>query len=229
MSMMQEVIRVPLSARKIRRLYDFLSHIYDFVTRYEISPKKEALKIANVQEGSRVLEVGFGTGRILLEFARKVGNTGEAYGLDLSRKMTDRARRLIERNDLSERTSFIIGNAGNLPFLDSAFDMVFSSYMFDLIDTPAIPGILAELKRVLKPTGRLVLVSLSKGPRWYESMKAYEFLYRLSPSLLGGCRPVFLEPYLEKMGFKDVKRRLMHAGRLMTTEIVWADKASGSS
>lgn len=222
---MQEAIRVPLSAQKIRRLYDFLSYIYDFVTRCEINPKREALKISNVHEGSRVLEVGFGTGRILLEFAQKVGNTGEAYGLDLSRKMTYRARRLIERNDLSERTSFMIGNADNLPFLDSAFDIVFSSYMFDLIDTPAIPGILTELKRVLKPAGRLVLVSLSKGTRWYDNMRLYEFLYKLSPSLLGGCRPVFLTPYLEKTGFKEVKRRLTHAGRLMTTEIVWADKA----
>jgi hypothetical protein len=55
-------------------------------------------------------------------------------------------------------------------------------------------------------------------------MKPYEWVYKRSPSLLGGCRPVLLKPYLQELGFGDIERKYMLAGHLMPTEIVWANK-----
>lgn len=185
---------------------------------------KKALEIANLGENLVVLEAGFGTGNTVVELARKVGNTGEVYALDVSQKMTNRTHGRLHRCNLSDRVDLILGDGRNTPFCDAIFDLVFSSYMLDLIDSAVIPRVLLEFKRILKPTGRLVLVGLSKGSKWCDDMRLYEWLYSRSPSLLGGCRPVLLAPYLQELGFKNVEREYMRAGHLMPTEIVWAKR-----
>ena len=219
-------VRVPLSGKRIQTLYDSMSSTYDLLTRYEKGALKKALEIANLEENLVVLEAGFGTGKTLVELAKKVGNIGEVYALDLSQKMTTRTHRALHTCNLSDRVNLIVGDAENISFRDAIFDLVFSSYMLDLIDTAAIPRILIEFKRLLKPAGWLVLVGLSKGSKWYDNMKLYEWMYRRSPSLLGGCRPVLLAPYLQELGFRDVNREYMRAGHLMPTEIVWANKGA---
>jgi demethylmenaquinone methyltransferase/2-methoxy-6-polyprenyl-1,4-benzoquinol methylase len=224
MSVTHKAVRVPLSGKRIQTLYDSMSSIYDLITRYEKGSLKKALEIANLGENCVVLEAGFGTGKTVVELAKKVGDTGEIYALDISQKMTNRTHRLLHRRDLSDRVNLIVGDAESTHFCDATFDLVFSSYMLDLIDTAAIPRVLLEFKRILKPAGRLVLVGLSKGSKWYDNMKPYEWVYRRSPSLLGGCRPVLLAPCLQELGFKDVSREYMRAGHLMPTEIVWANK-----
>jgi len=201
-----------------------MSSIYDLLTRYERGSLEKALEIVNLRENLVVLEAGFGTGKTVVELAKTVGNTGEVYALDVSQTMTNRTHRILHRCNLSDRVNVILGDAGHTSFCDAVFDLVFSSYMLDLIDTAAIPRVLSEFKRLLKPAGWLVLVGLSKGSKWYDNMKLYEWAYRRSPSLLGGCRPVLLAPYLQELGFKNVNREYMRAGHLMPTEIVWANK-----
>ena len=217
--------RVPLSGRRIQTLYDSMSPIYDLVTRHEKRSLKRALEIANLGENLVVLEAGFGTGKTVVELAKKVGNTGQIYAIDVSMKMTNRTRGVLRRRNLLDRVSLIVGDAENTSFRDAIFDLVFSSYMLDLIDTTVIPRVLLEFKRLLKPSGWLVLVGLSKGSKWHDNMKLYEWLYRRSPSLLGGCRPVQLVPYLQELGFKNVNREYMRAGHLMPIEIVWTHKS----
>jgi len=216
--------RVPLSGKKIQSLYDSLSHIYDLLTRFEKDSLKKALGIASVRENFVVLEAGFGTGKTLVEFAKKIGNTGELYGLDISRKMANKSQRVLRRHRLSSRVNLVLGDMECAPFSDGIFDLVFSSYTLDLIDTAMIPRVLSEFKRLLKPTGRIVLVGLSEGSKWYDNMKLYGWVYRRLPSLLGGCRPVLLMPYLQELKFEGIGREFMRAGHLMPTEIVWASK-----
>ena len=217
-------VRVPLLGKRIQSLYDSMSPIYDLVTQYEKESLKKALRIADPKRNSVVLEAGFGTGKTVVQLAERVGNTGEVYALDVSQEMTNRTHRLLHRRNLADRVNLIVGDAENTAFCDSFFDLVFSSYMLDLVDTAAIPRVLLEFKRLLKPAGRLVLVGLSKGSKWYDNMKPYEWVYNLSPSLLGGCRPVLLTPFLQELGFGDIEREYMLAGHLMPTEIVWANK-----
>jgi ubiquinone/menaquinone biosynthesis C-methylase UbiE len=224
MSVTQGHVRVPLSGKRIQTLYDSMSSIYDLLTRYERGSLKKALEIANPRENLLILEAGFGTGRTLVELAKKVGDTGEVYALDVSRTMTNRTHRILHRCNLSHRVNLVIGDARHTPFCDTVFDLVFSSYMLDLIDSDAIPRVLSEFKRLLKSTGSLVLVGLSKGSKWYDNMKLYEWAYRRSSLLFGACRPVLLVPYLQELGFKNVNRKYMRAGHLMPTEIAWANK-----
>jgi ubiquinone/menaquinone biosynthesis C-methylase UbiE len=217
-------VQVPLSTKKIQTLYDSLSSIYDLATRYEYASLRRALEIVSPREDSIVLETGFGTGRTVMQLGKMIGNAGGVYGLDVSPKMTHRTWRVLHRCGLSDRVILILGDARSTPFCDATFDLVFSSYMLDLIDTTVIPEVLLEFKRLLKPGGKLVLVCLTKGSKWYDDMKLYEWLYAHSPSLLGGCRPLKLAPYLHELGFKDVNREYLRAGHLMPTEIVWTHK-----
>jgi demethylmenaquinone methyltransferase/2-methoxy-6-polyprenyl-1,4-benzoquinol methylase len=220
----QEDIRVPLSRKRIQALYDSMTSIYDLLTRYEKGSLGRALEIANPEENCIVLDAGFGTGKTTVELARKLCNSGEVYGFDVSQKMANRAQKALHACDLVDRANLIVADAQNASFRDSIFDLVFSSYMLDLIDTAAIPRVLLEFKRLLKPNGRLVLIGLSKGSKWHDNMKLYEWVYKRAPSLLGGCRPVQVAPYLRKLGFNQVEREYVRPGHLMPTEIVSASK-----
>jgi ubiquinone/menaquinone biosynthesis C-methylase UbiE len=222
---MRQDARAKLSTKKIQGLYDCLSYIYDLATQYEKGPHKIALEVAHPRDNFDILDVGVGTGKALVEF-NKVTPRGKVYGLDISRRMLERGKRKIAHHGLTSRSHLAMGDAAHIPFRDASFDLVFSSYVLDLIDAPSIAIVLSEFKRLLRPSGRTVLVSLGKGRKWYDNMKLYEWVYKHCATLLGGCRPVTLMPYLRELGFKNVNERFIHAGGLMPTEIVWADKAS---
>ena len=229
MARSKEDVCAALSSKKIRKLYDLLSPIYDLLTRYESGSLRRAIDIADVEPGFKVLEVGFGTGRTLPELIKRAGEKGGVHGLDISPKMTERASRKIKRHGLSERVHLVIGDAENLPFSDSSFNLVFSSYLLDLVDAKVIPNVLSEFKRVLRPDGRLVIVSLSRGSKWWDNMRPYEWIYEMSPSLLGGCRPISVKPYIAEAGFKSIHHELIHSGHLMPTEITLAKNAHHKS
>jgi ubiquinone/menaquinone biosynthesis C-methylase UbiE len=76
--------------------------------------------------------------------------------------------------------------------------------MFDILPERDFPVVLNEFKRVLRPGGRLIMANMTKPLRWYSAIS--ELVYRIRPSLLGGCRGVYLLPYLESVGFIDTQR-----------------------
>ena len=213
------IVRASISPEKAQRMYDRLSWIYDCITAFETVTVKKALSVAEVREGYTVLDVGFGTGRVLVELAKRVGRTGRVCGVDISPKMCQKAKEKVKKSGFYERVDLKVGDARKLPCADNAFDLVFSSYMLDLIDTPEIPHVLSEFKRVLKPGGKLVLVNMSKNK---QGRTFYELLYSLGLGV-GGCRPILAKPFLEKLGFQNVGR-LYVDHLLYGSEIVWGNK-----
>lgn len=116
-------------------------------------------------------------------------------------------------------------DARSLPFPDATFDVLFNSYMFDLLPLGDMPVVLGEFHRVLKSGGRLVLVNMSK--EFPDKRTWWEGLYEMIPSrwaayLLGGCRPVLMEPFVREVGFCEVKREFIRG--LLPSEIVTARK-----
>lgn len=185
--MSNQIISAPISPQKARKIYDFFSRFYDYITKYEGEAKRRGLEVAEVKPDYVVLEVGFGTGQMLVELARRVKDGGRVCGVDVSPKMLGKTKMLLRRHGLSERVDLQLGDARKLAYEDNVFDVVFNSYMLDLIDTPEIPRVLMEFKRVLKPGGRLVLVNMSKGEKWFSNMRLYERIYKYCPSCLGGA------------------------------------------
>ena len=93
------------------------------------------------------------------------------------------------------------GSALHLPYATATFDAIFSSFMLDLIDTPDIPGVLGEMRRVLKPGGRVGLVAMSKACEGNVVVKIYERFHRWLPKLID-CRPIYLISAVESAGLQ---------------------------
>jgi ubiquinone/menaquinone biosynthesis C-methylase UbiE len=218
-----DILPVPRSRQDARRYYDRLSRIYDCLTAaYEKKLADRCLDRLSIQEGEDVLEIGFGSGHCLTRIAASVGGEGRAHGLDISSGMLRSARAKLRKTGLLTRAQLYCGDATYLPFTDSAFDAVFMSYTLELFDTPDIPRVLAQVKSVLKPGGRLAVASMSKSNGPNSVLRLYEWGHRRWPTLLD-CRPIYPRRSLEEAGF-DVEVCEEARAFGFPTEIVLAHK-----
>ena len=218
------------AAQKIQQYYSWRASNYDAGAGFEVEHHAEALRLANVQPGQHVLDVGCGTGRGTIGLAQAVGPTGQVDALDLTQAMLDQAHSKLEHLGLSAQVKLKQGDARQLPYPDAAFDVVYNGYMFDLIPLAGFLPILKEMARVLKPGGKLVLVNMSKPDgrkTFFETV--YEKGWAVMP-----CRPVLMSSFLEPAGFTDIQRhyRASHGlivSRLWGQEIVLAKKPAASA
>lgn len=182
------------------------------------------------RSGERMLEIGFGPGEGLAALAQAVGDRGKVYGLDISPKMLRVAKSKLDRRGLARRVELEIGDGADLPFGKGVFDGVFLSFVLELFDTPEIPEVLAECARVLRPDGRISVVSLAKpeDPAHPGMMtRLYEWAHKKAPGLID-CRPIFVEAALEEAGFEVTRqKRSSMWGIPVTAALGVARSASG--
>lgn len=208
------VLENTVSTRLLRRAYDVWSYCYDWVAPLEHGPRIEALSLAQVRPGEHVLDLGCATGGILTRLQSATGAQGLAVGVDLSAKMLRRARGIRVQADVR-----------HLPLRDSGLDVVFSSYLLDLLPLADIPAAMSEIYRVLRPGGRVVLLNMTKRDPsgWLFMEKVYRRLPRfLVAYLLGACRPVYLLDFARQAGFAQVDRRIVMGP--MPSEVVLATR-----
>ncbi len=200
MTSVTSIDRVPRTEQEAAASYTRLSRWYDRFGHSSEWPHIAAgLRLLNVQPGERVLEVGFGTGHGLITLAHAVGSTGQVFGVDLAAGMIDVAREQVCKENVHEVVRLNRGSALHLPYAADSFDAVFSSFLLDLIDTPDIPIVLGEMRRVLKPGGRVGLVSMSKACASNVVVKIYERFHRWLPKLID-CRPIYPQHAAESVG-----------------------------
>jgi ubiquinone/menaquinone biosynthesis C-methylase UbiE len=199
-----EIERVSRTSQQAATAYTRLSRWYDRLGGSEEPHIAAGLRLLNVQPGERAMEFGFGTGKGLVALARGVGEMGRVCGIDLSPGMIAVSRERVEKEQLTDRVSVQRGNVLQLPYADNTFDVVFSSFMLDLIDTPDLPIALNECRRVLRANGRVGFVSMSKACRANASqivVKLYERAHRWWPALID-CRPIYVQLLLTTAGFQ---------------------------
>ncbi len=122
--------------------------------------KRRAVALANMRPGEQALDVGCGTGTLALDVQRRVGATGRVVGVDPGAQQIARARSKAARRHLP--AEFRVGVIERLAFPDQTFDVVFSTLMMHhLSDTLKRQG-LAEVARVLKRGGRLVIADFTR-------------------------------------------------------------------
>lgn len=218
------------TAEKVQKYYAWRASNYDAGASFEVEHHAEALRLAEVQAGQRVLDVACGTGRGTVGLAQAVGTTGQVDALDLSDAMLNQARAKIEKLGLSSRVHFKQGNARELPYPADYFDVVYNGYMFDLIPLDGFMPILTAMARVLKPGGKLVLLNMSKPD---ERRTFFEKIYEKGWAVMP-CRPVLMSPFLGTIGFTDIQRsyrptRGSLIARLWGQEIVLARKPLSNS
>jgi ubiquinone/menaquinone biosynthesis C-methylase UbiE len=198
-----EMRRVTRTKAEAQATYDRISRWYNLLEgMWEKGARDLGLRKLDVQEGERVLEIGFGPGQDLLVMARSMGQRGRVYGVDLSPGMVRVTQAKSERAGLGHQPALTQGDAQYLPFEDAKFDAIFMSFTLELFDTPDIPEVLAQCRRVLQSQGgRICIVSLSKEGRSTWMRRLYEWGHDRFPDLLD-CRPIFVRAALEAAGFQ---------------------------
>jgi ubiquinone/menaquinone biosynthesis C-methylase UbiE len=137
----------------------FLTPFYDVVHHvFGLQPIHQAMiTLAGLQDGQRVLDVGCGSGNLLRTTGRQHPGV-ELVGLDPDPVMLARAGRKARRAGVKVRLDR--GFAQELPYPDDSFDRVFSSLMLHHLDSETKDALLAEVRRVLRPDGLLVLADM---------------------------------------------------------------------
>ena len=218
------VLRVLQSKEEIRAYYNKIARVYDLLAERSEAPMRAAgLRLLDAQPGESVVEIGFGTGHSLLELARRVRPGGTVHGVDISEEMVSLARELVRREGFDDTVQLWRQDASTLPFEDHVVDAVFMSFTLELFDTPEIPRVLAECGRILRPRGRLVVVSISREHPDDAMVKAFEWTHRHFPNLLD-CRPIYARRSVEAAGFEVVASDVQHLW--LPVEVVLARPAS---
>jgi ubiquinone/menaquinone biosynthesis C-methylase UbiE len=180
--------------------YDRASRWYGWLEEpFERAARDAGLRLLDARPGERVADLGCGPGGALLEVARAVGSDGLAAGLDLSPRMVDRAAARARRAGLADRVDLRVGDAARPPWPDGSFDAAFASFALETFDTPEILPVLDAWRRLVRPGGRLVVVSLSREVpvRW--PTRLYERLHDRFPAALD-CRPIHAAKALAAAG-----------------------------
>jgi len=214
---------VPRTKEEAKEAYDRLSKFYDYTLgllgrKYS----KMALERLAIVEGERVLEIGFGTGHCLKRIVELVGPAGKVYGIDISPEMLEKTRRRLEKAGLANRAELYCGDATSLPFDESTFHAVFLSFTLEVFDTPEVPMVLAQIKKVLKPGGRLGIVDMSKEDGKSVFLKVYEWVHKKCPKYVGS-RPIYAGQCLIDAGYQIKSKEKIKIYRL-AAEIIIATK-----
>ena len=131
-----------------------------YLTPDVIEQRRVALAALDPRPGEAVLDIGSGPGLLACEIAEAVGPHGSVHGVDPSDSMLAIARGRSPRAG-SAPVDFALGDACSLPFADGSFEIVVSTQVYEYVAD--MPGALAEVHRVLRPGGRLLVLDTDWG------------------------------------------------------------------
>ncbi len=173
-----------MDAVSIRAAYRRYAGFYDRVFGTLLaSGRHAAVAWLNRRGGLRILEVGVGTGLSLSDYRKD----NRVVGIDLSTDMLKVAQERVARENLAHVEGLLEMDAGKLAFADGSFDVVVAMYVMTVVPDPQ--GTMAELERVCKPGGDIVIVNHFAAPRPGIRRTVENWLAPLSKKL--GWRPDF--------------------------------------
>ncbi len=181
---------------KIVPTYD--SYMRKMTFGREHTLRETTVKLAQVRPGDCILEVGCGTGTLTLEAKKQAGPSGKAFGIDVIPGMIELSQRKAAQ--ANENITFQLGSIDDIPFPENQFDVVMCSFMiFHMAEKTRRKGI-AEIYRVLKPEGRLLVLDLALPDQPVQRV--------IAKTLFGGMLQHDLQellPLMEASGFSEVE------------------------
>jgi demethylmenaquinone methyltransferase / 2-methoxy-6-polyprenyl-1,4-benzoquinol methylase len=211
--------------RRIAAMFDRIAPRYDLLNRVlslgtDLSWRRRALDLGRLGESGRALDVGTGTGDFALALLKRSPVSATVTGVDISAGMLGVAERRAARAGLGPRYERLIASVESLPFPDAVFDVAVAGFVIRNVGD--IPRGLREMRRVLRPGGRAVILDLHtpRNPAIRRLYRAYSFLsprlaaalgsdpeaYRYLPRSIGAFYdPEALAGLLKNAGFKRVR------------------------
>jgi ubiquinone/menaquinone biosynthesis C-methylase UbiE len=113
----------------------------------------------NICAGQTILDAGCGNGYMAKKFSELVGNTGKIYALDPDRGSIANLKKEVEKTNIEAFVGDITKPTG---LKTSSIDLVYLSTVFHIFSDAQIDGFVTEIKRILKPNARLVIVNIKK-------------------------------------------------------------------
>ena len=201
-----------LAPDAVRTMFDRIAPVYDVMNRAMTAGLDRRWRAATaravVSPGDRVLDACCGTGDLAIAGLRLVGSTGAVIGVDFSERMLERAR------SKSSQVEWVQGDALALPFADGSFDA--ATVGFGVRNLEDLEAGLRELRRVLRPGGRVGILEITR-PRgllrpfyklWFDG------LVPLAGKLLpGGSAYTYLPASVRRFpGAKELAELMQTAG-----------------
>lgn len=219
----------PVAERDVAAMFDEIAPVYDRLNTLmtlgaDAGWRRAAVRAAELHDGDSVIDVACGTGKLAIELAERVGPFGRVLAVDLSLGMIEQAAR-VHRNIV--QLEFVVGNALALPADDAAFDA--ATIAFGVRNLADFEGGFRELRRVVRPGGRVVCLELTEPrPRWWGRIYRTAFsktaplagalfgrapAYRYLPASLEGFPDAaVLASSMEAAGLRDVRYRRLGLG-----------------
>lgn len=178
---------------------DFFTPFYDLIIKQGglgKSLEERIIKIANIKDGESILDVGCGSGGLVVRIRSNYQNC-EVVGVDPDQKILNLAKKKIEKNKFD--VALINAWAEKLPFQNSSFDIVISALTFHHLPTEIKKQSFKEIHRVLKKDGRFLLADIGKPDSLFWKVKFAidpERLFSTGEYMkdnLGGRLPLFVE------------------------------------
>ncbi len=204
--------------------YDFLNHFLSL--GIDKLWRKKAIKMLQELQPKRILDIATGTGDFALE-ALKVSPT-EVVGIDISEGMLAKGREKMIKRKVENIISMRLGDSENLPFEDNYFDAL--TVGFGVRNFQNLEIGLAEMLRVVRPDGKLLILEFSK-PKKFPIKQSFNFYSKYIIPLLGKTISKDARAYtylpesvaafpegkdfetiLEKLGYRNVKSTLVSGG-----------------
>ncbi len=163
---------------KIAKRYDVMNTLLSF--NQDVYWRSFAIKKLELKPGDTVLDMACGTCSMTLEAYRQEPNI-TVTGLDFNKDMLAIGEERVLRAKVAERTTLVEGDAMDLPFCDSCFHGAMSA--FALRNVPDVSKALLEMKRVVKPGGKVVTLELAKPSAMGFKQLYYLYFDKILPFL----------------------------------------------
>ena len=184
-----------------KAFYDRISKAYDMISdSSEHTARERGLELLAADRGENVLVIGFGTGHSVVALGKSVGPTGQVFGVDVSEGMLDVAKKRLVEESVPAKVELSLGDARAMKYADGQFDAVFISFTLELFEADDIQTVLGEIRRVLRPGGRLGVVSLSREEHLNVAAEIYIWLHRHFPHFID-CQPIPVVEHVLRGGF----------------------------
>lgn len=214
------MFRLSDKGEKIQQMFGAIAPRYDFLNRLlsfgiDRRWRKKAVRLLKFSEGSQILDVATGTGDVALEIARATPLSVKITGADFCPEMVELGKIKVAQSPYADRIEFKVAPCEDLPFPDNTFDSITIAFgIRNVVDRKL--G-LAEMWRVVRPGGRLIILEFST-PRSQLFKQIYYFYFRRLLPMIGGMFSKFTayqylpESVLEFPSHEEFSRMIAEAG-----------------